>query len=112
MAISPVNDRSFGDVTGRHSILVPMSQPSDPQPTAAGPRSYLLLGLPDILHDLLNDFAEDGWACSADRWQAVITRPAGDDGPDPGAWPAEVTLQGIRTDGHEAACREHLSPLE
>ena len=89
-----------------------MSQPSDPQPAAGGPRSYLLLGPPDILHDLLNDFAEDGWACSADRWQAVITRPAGDSGPDPGAWPAEVSLQGIRTDGHEAACREHLSPLE
>ncbi|MFM9098445.1 MAG: DUF305 domain-containing protein [Phycisphaerales bacterium] len=25
---------------------------------------------------------------------------------------AEVSLQGVRTDGHEAACREHLSPLE
>lgn len=102
MAISPVNDlwRCF---TGGHSILRAM---------ASAPRSYLLLGPPDILHDLLNDFAEDGWACSADRWQAVITRPPGDDGPDPGAWPAEVTLQGISTAGHEAACREHLSPLE
>ncbi len=100
----------MGDVTGRHSILGPMPQPTDPPPGSQ--RSYLLLGPPDILHDLLNDFAEDGWACSADRWQAVLTRPAGDDGPDPGAWPAEVSLQGIRTEGHEAACREHLSPLE
>jgi len=85
-----------------------MTEPPQPHP----PRSYLLLGPPDILHDLLNDFAEDGWACSADRWQAVITRPPGDDGPDPQAWPAEVSLQGISTLGHEAACREHLSPQE
>ena len=108
MAISPVNERCLGDVTGRHSILAAMTEPPEPR----RPRSYLLLGPPDILHDLLNDFSEDGWACSADRWQAVITRPPGDDGPDPGAWPAEVTLQGISTAGHEAACREHLSPLE
>lgn len=102
MAISPVNDR-WRCFTGGDSILRAM-------PSA--PRSYLLLGPPDILHDLLNEFAEDGWSCSADRWQAVITRPPGDDGPDPGAWPAEVTLQGIRADGHEAACREHLAPIE
>lgn len=98
-----MNDLWRGDVTAAHFILRRMT-PS--------PRSYLLLGPPDILHDLLNDFAEDGWACSADRWQAVITRPAGDDGPDPGGWPTEVTLQGISRDGHEAACRAHLSPLE
>ncbi len=83
---------------------MPSSNPS--------PRSYLLLGPPDILHDLLNEFAEDGWACSADRWQAVLTRPDGDTGPDPGAWPADVSLQGVSTEGHEAACREHLAPRE
>jgi hypothetical protein len=75
------------------------------------PKSYLILGPPDMLHDLLNEFSEDGWACSADRWLAVLTRPEGDDGPDPG-WPLEVSLQGTSADGHEAACREHLSPLE
>lgn len=80
-----------------------------PQPH---PRSYLLLGPPDILHDLLRDFDDDGWACGADRWKAVITRPAGDTGPDPGAWPAEVSLQGTLECGHEEACRQHLAPLE
>jgi hypothetical protein len=100
MAISPVNDLWRASVTARHPTLCGMS------------KSYLLLGPPDILHDLLNDFAEDGWSCSADRWQAVITRPEGDHGPDPGAWPAEVSLQGISNAGHEAACREHLAPTE
>ncbi len=80
-------------------------------PESRAPRSYLLLGPPDILHDLLNEFADDGWACSADRWKAVVTRPAGEDGPDPG-WPAEIALQGITTDGHEDACRAHLAPVE
>jgi hypothetical protein len=99
MAISPVNDRCLWAVTAGDSIL------------RAVAKSYLILGPPDLLHDLLNEFSEDGWSCSADRWQAVITRPHGDDGPDPG-WPAEVSLQGISTQGHEAACREHLSPRE
>ena len=103
-----MNDRWLGVVTGRDSILPAVSHA--PKPPSS--RSYLLLGPPDILFDLLNEFAEDGWSCSADRWQAVLTRPAGDDGPDPAAWPAEVSLQGITTDGHEAACREHLAPLE
>ncbi len=80
-----------------------------PTPT---PKSYLLLGPPDILHDLLNEFADDGWYCSADRWQAVITAPPEDaEGPEPG-WPTEVSLQGTTRGGHEEACRQHLAPLE
>jgi hypothetical protein len=108
MAISPVNERCLWDVTGGDSILPAVTD--TPNPPA--PKSYLLLGPPDILYDLLNDFADDGWHCSADRWKAVITRPDGDNGPDPGAWPAEISLQGISTDGHQAACREHLSPTD
>lgn len=81
-------------------------------PNPPAPKSYLLLGPPDLLHDLLNEFAEIGWACSADRWQAVVTAPPEDaGGPEPG-WPAEVTLQGISREGHEEACRGHLAPLE
>ncbi len=76
------------------------------------PKSYLLLGPPDILHDLLNEFADDGWYLSADRWHAVITAPPDDAaGPEPG-WPTEVSLQGITRGGHEEACRQHLAPLE
>ncbi|MSO45123.1 MAG: hypothetical protein EXQ74_07470 [Thermoleophilia bacterium] len=81
-----------------------------PRPPA--PTSYLLLGPPDILYDLLNEFVDDGWACSADRWKAVITTPIEEfAAPAPG-WPVEVTLQGISRDGHEVACRDHLSPVE
>ncbi len=108
MAISPVNERSLWDVTGGDSILPPVTD----TPTPLTPKSYLLLGPPDILHDLLNEFAADGWSCSADRWKAVVTAPPEDaGGADPG-WPVEVSLQGISRSGHEAACREHLAPVE
>ena len=108
MAISPVNERWRAEVTGGDSILPAVS---DAQPPPA-PKSYLLLGPPDILHDLLNEFAEDGWHCSADRWKAVVTAPPEDaDGPEPG-WPTEVSLQGTSRGGHEEACREHLAPME
>lgn len=72
------------------------------------PTSYLLVGPPDLLHDIGLDFAEVGWRVDIMRWQAVVTAPPEDDGaPEPG-WPAEVTLAGVRRDGHEAACREHF----
>lgn len=90
-----------------------MTEPAPSTPPAVpAPKSYLLLGPPDLLHDVLVEFDDIGWAVSADRWQAVITAPSDEaDSPEPG-WPAQVTLQGISRNGHEAACREHLGPTE
>lgn len=69
------------------------------------PTSYRLIGPPDLLHDLQEDFWEIGWAMSVVRWQAVVTAPPEDFGaPEPG-WPAEVTLAGAGHEGHEDACR-------
>jgi hypothetical protein len=77
--------------------------------SARAPRSYLLIGPPDLLHDLQRDFEEIGWRVTVVRWQAVITAPPEDaGGPDPG-WPAEVTLAGVVAEGHLDACRRHLS---
>ncbi len=74
------------------------------------PASYLLIGPPDLLHDLQLEFADIGWAVTVHRWQAVVTAPPPDaGGPAPG-WPAEVTLAGVRREGHEAACGEFFSP--
>ncbi|HJZ60936.1 MAG TPA: hypothetical protein VKD47_02145 [Miltoncostaeaceae bacterium] len=70
------------------------------------PTSYLLIGPPDLLHDLWLDFEEVGWAVSVMRWQAVVTAPPEDAGaPQPG-WPAEVTLARVTRDDHETACRD------
>lgn len=96
-----------------NSILRIVTEPAPAIPPAVPTsKSYLLLGPPDLLHDVLVEFDDIGWAVSADRWQAVITAPPEDaDSPEPG-WPAQVTLQGTSRDGHEAACREHLAPIE
>src|SRR5262249_53976487 len=47
------------------------------------PTSYLLIGPPDLLHDLWLDFEEVGWAVSVMRWQAVVTPPPADAGAPP-----------------------------
>jgi hypothetical protein len=75
----------------------------------ATPVSYLLVGPPDLLHDIQLDFMEIGWEVSVVRWQAVVTAPPEDaGGPAPG-WPAEVTLAGVLPAGHAEACRTHLA---
>jgi hypothetical protein len=77
-------------------------------PTAPRAPSYLLVGPPDLLHDLTLDFAEIGWQVAASRWQAVVTAaPADAAAPEP-EWPTEVTLAGVRRDGHAAAVAEHI----
>jgi hypothetical protein len=77
--------------------------------TAPAPHtSYLLIGPPDLLHDLMLDFHEIGWACTVHRWQAVITAPPADAGHRAPAWPAEITLAGIVDAEHDAACRQHF----
>ena len=74
-----------------------------------GPPSYLLVGPPDLLHDLLLDFDDVGWDVSAAGWRAVVTAPPADAAAPEPAWPTEVTLSGVRRDGHAAACSEHLN---
>jgi hypothetical protein len=79
--------------------------PDSPRPL---PPSYLLVGPPDLLHDITLDFAEVGWRYAVVGWRAVISAPVEDaSAPEPG-WPTEITLMGVRRDGHEAACAEHL----
>jgi hypothetical protein len=76
----------------------------------AAPTSYLLIGPPDLLHDLWLDFEAVGWAVTVMRWQAVVTAPPEDAGaPEPG-WPAEVTLARVTRDDHETACRAFFVP--
>jgi hypothetical protein len=72
------------------------------------PPSYLLVGPPDLLHDLALDFLDVGWEVTVGGWRAVVTASAGDAAaPEPG-WPTELTLSGVRRGGHAAACAEHL----
>lgn len=74
----------------------------------AAPPSYLLIGPPDLLHDLTLDFAEIGWQVATSRWQAVVTAvPEDASAPEP-EWPTEVTLAGVRREGHGAAVAEFL----
>ena len=47
-------------------------------PAPPRPPSYLLVGPPDLLHDLTLDFAEIGWQIATARWQAVVTAAPGD----------------------------------
>jgi hypothetical protein len=73
------------------------------------PPSYLLVGPPDLLHDMTLDFLDVGWEVAVAGWRAVVTAaPADAAAPAPG-WPTEVTLMGVRHGGHAAACAEHLS---
>jgi hypothetical protein len=76
----------------------------------AAPPSYLLLGPPDLLHDLLLDFEDVGWLTASMRWQAVVTASPEDAAAPAPSWPPEVTLVGVHHDGHEAACRAHFAP--
>jgi hypothetical protein len=78
--------------------------PDEPRPV-----SYLIVGPADILHDITLDFADIGWQVAAVRWQAVITAPPEDAGAPAPEWPTEVTLWGVRHEGHEAACSEFLA---
>jgi hypothetical protein len=73
-----------------------------------GPPSYLLIGPPDLLHHQTLDFAEIGWQVATSRWQAVVTAvPEDASAPEP-EWPTEVTLAGVRREGHAAAVAEFL----
>jgi len=79
-----------------------------PAPSEPRPPSYLLVGPPDLLHDLTLDFADVGWLVATARWQAVVTAaPQDASAPEP-EWPTEVTLAGVRRDGHAAAVAEFL----
>jgi hypothetical protein len=77
---------------------------------APRPPSYLLIGPPDLLHDLQREFADIGWVVSAHRWQAVITASAADAAAPAPGWPAEVTLAGVSREGHDAACAAFFAP--
>ena len=79
------------------------------EPSAAGPRSFLLIGPPDLLHDLMLDFQDVGWQVSAMRWQAVVTAPPQDSAAPEPAWPAEVTLAGVTREDHASACRSFFA---
>jgi hypothetical protein len=70
--------------------------------------SYLLVGPPDLLHDLLLDFEDVGWATAAAGWRAVVTAAPEDAAAPEPEWPTEVTVVGARREGHAAACAEHL----
>jgi hypothetical protein len=79
------------------------------QPAEPLPPSYLLVGPPDLLHDLTLDFADIGWRVATAGWQAVVTAaPADAAAPEP-EWPTEVTLAGVRRNGHAAAVAEFLA---
>ncbi len=81
-----------------------METRSDPQ----GP-SYLLVGPPDLLHDLALDFIDIGWEVSVAGWRAVISAAPADAAAPAPAWPTEITLSGVRTAGHAEACAEHVA---
>jgi hypothetical protein len=77
-------------------------------PEAPRAPSYLLVGPPDLLHDLALDFIAVGWEVTVVGWRAVVSASAEDAAaPQPG-WPTEITLSGVGRDGHGAACAEHL----
>jgi hypothetical protein len=80
---------------------------SHPPPPRAP--SYLLVGPPDLLHDMTLDFLDVGWSVAVMRWQAVVTAPEADAAAPEPEWPTEVTLAGIRHEGHAAACAEFLT---
>jgi hypothetical protein len=80
------------------------------RPPEAAPVSYLVVGPPDLLHDLLLDFAEIGWEVSAARWQAVITAPPEDAAAPAPEWPTETTLAGVVREDHATACRRFFTP--
>lgn len=79
-------------------------------PPPLAPLSYLLVGPPDLLHDLTLDFADMGWEVAVSRWHAVVTAPPEDAGAPAPEWPTEVTQAGTSRAGHAAACRDFLAP--
>jgi hypothetical protein len=81
-----------------------------PRPESPRPASYLLIGPPDLLHDLMLDFEAVGWRVTAMRWQAVVTASSEDAAAPAPDWPAEVTLAGVSHEDHEEACRAFFLP--
>lgn len=79
----------------------------DPEPPTAP--SYLLVGPPDLLHDIALDFMDVGWEVSVAGWRAVVSAAPEDATAPAPAWPTEVTLSGVRHEGHAAACAEHMA---
>lgn len=73
------------------------------------PTSYRIVGPPDLLHDLREEFEDVGWRVSVVRWHAVVTAPPEDAGHTAPGWPTEVTLIGVDAVDHEEACRRHLA---
>jgi hypothetical protein len=72
------------------------------------PPSYLLVGPPDLLHDLALDFLDLGWEVTVVGWRAVVTAAPDDAAAPAPEWPTELTLSGVSHGGHGAACAEHL----
>ncbi len=70
--------------------------------------SYLLVGPPDLLHDIGLDFLDVEWEVSVVGWRAVVSAPAQDAAACEPGWPTEITLSGVRHEGHAAACSEHF----
>lgn len=79
-----------------------------PPPDPPRPPSYMLVGPPDLLHDLTLDFADVGWEVAVAGWRAVVSAPPEDAAAPEPEWPTEITLSGIGRDGHGAACAAHL----
>ena len=77
-----------------------------PAPPAAP--SYMLVGPPDLLHDLTLDFEDIGWQVSVAGWKAVISAAPEDAAAPAPEWPTEITLSGVGREGHSEACRTHL----
>ena len=78
-------------------------------PEVPAPPSYLLVGPPDLLHDMALDFIDVGWEVSVAGWRAVVSASPGDAAAPEPAWPTEITLSGVRRDGHATACQEHMA---
>lgn len=73
------------------------------------PTSYRILGPPDILFDVIEDFLDIGWRVSHVGWKAVITAPESDAGHTAPTWPTEITLVGSAPEPHESACAAYLT---
>jgi len=78
---------------------------TDPHPA---PTTFVVVGPPDLLHDLMLDFQDVGWEVSIGGWHAVITAPPEDAGAPAPAWPTEVTLLQTTRDDHATALAQHL----
>ncbi len=84
-----------------------MAPPENPDPPPA-PTTFVVMGPPDLLHDVMLDFQDVGWEVDAAGWHAVITAPPEDAGAPVLEWPAEVTLIETSRDDHATACARHL----